>query len=145
MKTLKNKKRLGGKRTRSRRPKLFSIQNSIVVKLVEMLNTVKLYNWYTMNLSVHEATDKLYTKMNKNVDRMVQIIIGKTGLVVHNMCVKCTKIKTKKELVKKIVEYKTYLKGLSKKVDKNHDMDILSVRDEILGDFNELLYLFRLK
>ena len=55
------------------------------------------------------------------------------------------KIKTKKQLVGKINEYKGFLKSLNKKLNKDHDMDLLAVRDELLGDFNNLLYLFRLK
>ena len=98
-----------------------------------------------MSRSEHDATDDLYEKMNKHIDKMVEIMIGKTGLVVHNMCVKCNKIKTKKQLVGKINEYKSFLKSLNKKLNKDHDMDLLAVRDELLGDFNNLLYLFRLK
>lgn len=143
MKTKKNLHKMNI--TKKRRSGLRKIQNSIIVKLVEMLNTVKLYHWFTISRSEHDATDDLYDKMNKHIDRMVEIIIGKTGFVVHNMCVKCTKIKTKKSLVKKISEYKSYLKTLDRKVDKKHDMDLLAVRDELLGDFNQLLYLFRLK
>ena len=144
---MKTKKNFLNKKsfTKKRRPALFKIQNSIIVKLVEMLNTVKLYHWFTMSRSEHDATDDLYEKMNKHIDKMVEIMIGKTGLVVHNMCVKCNKIKTKKQLVGKINEYKSFLKSLNKKLNKDHDMDLLAVRAELLGDFNNLLYLFRLK
>ena len=97
MKTKKNLHKMNI--TKKRRSGLRKIQNSIIVKLVEMLNTVKLYHWFTISRSEHDATDDLYDKMNKHIDRMVEIIIGKTGFVVHNMCVKCTKIKTKKSQV----------------------------------------------
>ena len=39
-------------------------------------------------------------------------------------------------------EYREFLTDLSNKFDEKKDSDLLSIRDEILADINQFLYLF---
>ena len=42
-----------------------------------MLNMVKLYHWKTDSFSQHKATDELYESLNLNIDRFVEVLMGK--------------------------------------------------------------------
>jgi hypothetical protein len=44
----------------------------------------------------------------------------------------------------RVYEYREFLIGLNKTLDKDRDTDLLNVRDEILGDINQFLYLMTL-
>ena len=52
-------------------------KSHIVKVFLEMLNMIKLYHWKTKTYSQHKATDELYTKMQENVDRFVEVLLGK--------------------------------------------------------------------
>ena len=43
----------------------------IVIKFLEMLNTIKLYHWKTFSFAQHKATDELYAKLNENIDNFI--------------------------------------------------------------------------
>ena len=44
-----------------------------------MVNLVKLYHWKTKEYLVHKATEELKERLEYNVDRLVEILLGKCG------------------------------------------------------------------
>ena len=48
----------------------------------------------------------------------------------------------KKDFKSRMFEYREFLTDLSNKFDEKKDSDLLSIRDEILADINQFLYLF---
>ena len=108
-----------------------------------MLNTIKLYHWKTTSYSQHKATDSLYENLNSNIDKFIEVYLGK------NPRVDLTKIKSiplndfnsSQDFKKNILNYKKYLLSIS---FSHEDSDLLTIRDEILININQFLYLMTL-
>ncbi len=129
---------------------LHKIQEKVIIKFLEMLNVIKLYHWKTRNYATHKATDELYERLNEHIDKFVEILLGKNEGRANLMNIESIPIEDFDDIKvfkKKINSYKSYLIGLNKKksFDKKIDSDLFNVRDEILGDFNQFLYLLTFK
>jgi DNA-binding ferritin-like protein len=119
-------------------------KKSHLVKIfLEMLNVVKLYHWKTMSFSQHKATDELYERLNEHVDKFVEVLLGKDQSRI-NMIEKNIELldaSSTKEFQKRVFEYRGFLTDLDRYFDQKRDTDLLNIRDEILADINQFLYL----
>ena len=117
-------------------------QAHIVRVLIEILNLVKLYHWKTHSFAQHKATDELYEKLNENIDRFVEVLLGKKSSRIHMVSQRIQlmdqNLKTFKE---KIYEFRSFLVDLNNIFTSKQDTDLLSIRDDILADINQFLYL----
>jgi len=125
---------------------LKKFKKEIVIKFLEMLNIVKIYHWKTYSYATHKATDELYERLNEHIDQFVEVLLGKDGSRVDLMKVKTLDIRDYNDILnfkKKINSYKLYLIGLNKNkvLDSKLDSDLFNIRDEILADLNQFLYL----
>jgi len=125
---------------------LQSFEQEIVLKFLEMSNTVKLYHWKTYSYPTHKATDELYGKIGENMDKFVEVLLGKTGDRVHLERVKHLPLydySKVSDFKRKIEEYKSYLVDLDNKpaLKTMSNSDLYTIRDELLADFNQFLYL----
>ena len=125
-------------------------QQEITVKFMEMLMMIKLYHWKTYSYATHKATDELYTKLNGNIDTFMEVLFGKTQI--RTNLLNCRKISlidltSQEQLKREIEKYKNYLVDLSNNslMLKMTNTDLLNIRDEILGDLNQFLYLLTFK
>lgn len=147
--TVNNSNNLKANNNNSKRS-LHKIQEKIIVKFLEMLNVVKIYHWKTRHYATHKATDELYEKLNEHIDQFVEVMLGKNEGRVNLMNINSIPFEDFDDIKifkKKINSYKSYLVGLNKKksFDKKLDSDLFNIRDEILGDFNQFLYLLTFK
>lgn len=113
-----------------------------------MRNQIKLYHWQTYSHPRHKATDDVVKSLDEHIDLYVEVYMGKYGrmkmtrktgtFMIENM--------TDKKAVSYIKECCKILTGpLIKDLNPKVDSDLLNIRDEMLGDLNQLLYLFTLK
>jgi hypothetical protein len=107
----------------------------IVSTMLLIRNQVKLYHWQTKSFARHKATDDLVTSLDTNIDKFVEVFMGKYGRP------KVTKTMSLHNFVEKQVQYLQV--ALPKKL-KSSDSDLLNIRDEILADLNQVRYLFTL-
>lgn len=140
------------RRRYSSRPSLSVFQKEIAVVFLEMLMMVKLFHWKTTSYATHKATDELYTKLNANIDSFIEILLGKSGSRIDLMSNPERKIKlidlSNQESFKREVEaFKGYLVSLNdnKAMLSMSNTDLFNIRDTILGDLNQLLYLLTFK
>ena len=131
---------------------LAAFQKEIVVILLEMLMMVKLFHWKTTSHNIHKATDELYSKLNENIDSFIEVLLGKTGSRIDLMGNPERKFRLidlpNQEALKREVEaFKGYLVSLNdnKAMQKMSNTDLFSIRDTILGDMNQFLYLLTFK
>jgi len=129
---------------------LQQFQKEITIRFLEVIIMIKLYHWKTYSYATHKATDELYTKINEHMDRFVEILLGKTNERTDLMnvpSIKLNDLNSPIKLVEKIDNFKTYLVDLNQNKAMNlmGNMDLLTVRDEILGDLNQFLYLLTFK
>ena len=118
-------------------------KSEIVQKFMELLTMIKLYHWKTHSYAQHKATDELYGKLNENIDKFVEVLLGKSK---HRVNMLETKMKMydlddKTELKEHIFEYRQFLIDMDRCFSPKKDSDLFSIRDDILADLNQFLYL----
>lgn len=119
-------------------------EKSHIVKIfMEMLNTVKIYHWKTRSYAQHKATDELYSKLNENIDTFVETLSGKDGSRIKLMENEIELLETTSttQFKQRIYEYRSFLISMNKYFSSKTDTDLLNIRDEILGNINQFLYL----
>ena len=129
---------------------LKNFQREITVTFFEMLLLIKLFHWKTHSYATHKATDELYSKFNDDIDKFVEVLLGKTGSridLTNTKQIKLYDLNNTNELIRKIETFKSYLVSLTnnKAMKIMTNTDLLNIRDEILGDMNQFLYLLSFK
>ena len=127
-----------------------NFKKEITVKFLEMLLMVKLFHWKTNSYATHKATDELYSKLNDDIDKFIEVLLGKTGSRIDLMghkSISLIDLNSQEQLKSKIESFKSYLVGLTnnKGLGSMSNTDLLNIRDEILGDMNQFLYLLTFK
>jgi hypothetical protein len=148
MPTKRHRKRDGTRRRNS--SKLAAFQKEIAVVFLEMLMMVKLFHWKTTSYATHKATDELYTKLNENIDSFIEILLGKSGSridLLRNHKIKLIDLTNQEAFKQEVEDFKSYLVSLNdnKAMLTMSNTDLFSIRDTILGDLNQLLYLLTFK
>ena len=111
---------------------------------------IKLYHWKTYSYATHQATDDLYSKLNGHMDSFVEIMLGKHGDRVNLTRVKSISLKdytSVSDFKREILKFREFLIKLNtnKSMENLANTDLYNVRDEILGDINQFLYLLTFK
>jgi hypothetical protein len=119
----------------------------IINVLLTLRNQVKIYHWQTGSFARHKSTDDLVSSLDDNIDKFVEVHMGRYGvphfsknsgkIVVHD-----TSDKNAANLLHAGVKFLE--KDLPKFLKKT-DTDLLNIRDEILADLNQAIFLFRLR
>ena len=116
---------------------------------LHLRDQLKLYHWQTRVYARHIATDKVLEKLDKLIDSFVEVYIGKYGrskvsdknavINLHNL--------TEAGVVRFCRSSIKYLQGPLTKILKGlvGSEDLANIRDEMVADLNQLLYLFTLK
>ena len=123
---------------------------SITKKFMEILMMIKMYHWNTSSFATHQATDELYKKINESMDKFMEIFMGKTGKNIEMKQVDTIKVHnlmSKSKLKSEINSYKSYLVNLNNNpfMKLMTNTDLFNIRDELLADLNQFLYLLSLK
>ena len=151
MKTKQNHMKNIANKTRKHTNKThITFQKEITVMFLEMLMMVKLFHWKTYNYATHKATDELFTKLNQNVDEFIEILLGKNNSRINLMKhkkIRLIDLSDQHMLEKEIKCFKNYLVDLNnnKYIKHMSNTDLLNIRDTILGDLNQFLYLLSLQ
>ena len=129
---------------------LRNFQREITVQFFEMLLLIKLYHWKTYSYATHKATDDLYSKFNENMDHFTEVLLGKSGIridLMNKKQISLCDLNNQQELISKVNSFKSYLIGLTnnKAMKIMSNTDLLNIRDEMLGDMNQFLYLLSFK
>ena len=129
---------------------LRNFQREITVQFFEMLLLIKLYHWKTYSYATHKATDDLYSKFNENMDHFIEVLLGKSGIridLMNKKQISLYDLNNQQQLISKVNSFKSYLVGLTnnKAMKIMSNTDLLNIRDEMLGDMNQFLYLLSFK
>jgi DNA-binding ferritin-like protein len=143
-KSFKRKNRARNTKKNMKKPKLGQNKASkIVLTFLEFLNMIKLYHWKTRSYSQHKATDELYGRLNENIDKFVEVLLGKDQSRIHSMEKHLNLINTDNmtDIKAHVFEYRNFLSEMNIYFDEKKDSDLLSIRDDLLADINQFLYL----
>ena len=127
-----------------------SFQKQITIVFLEMLMMVKLFHWKTHSYATHKATDDLYGSLNENIDKFIEVLLGNTGSridLMNQKSITLMDLNSQENLKSKIMSFKSYLVGLdnNKALNSMSNTDLFNIRDEILGNLNQFLYLLTFK
>ena len=128
--------------------KNITLKSELINHFLELLMIIKVYHWKTKSYPEHKATDKLYGELNENIDKFVEIMLGKNNsrLNMKGKSIKFSDPNTTTQIKKIIYTYRDLLElKINKYINVKHDTDLLNIRDEILGNLNQFLYLLTLK
>lgn len=151
VKTYKKKLGVGTRKNKtSRNGSLIDFQKQITVVFLEILLLIKLYHWKTHSYSTHKATDSLYSKLNENMDSFMEVLLGKTGTridLTSHKNIRLIDLTSQDSLKREIEAFKGYLISLNdnKAMKSMSNTDLFNIRDTILGDMNQFLYLLSFK
>jgi len=131
-----------------------AFEREITLRFLEMIVMIKLYHWKTYTYATHIATDDLYSKVNKNMDKFIEVLLGKVGNRINLLKTSSLKLidfnssaDDTKKFKHEIDKFKEYLVNLNSNpfMVKMANSDLYNIRDEILSDLNQFLYLFTFK
>lgn len=121
-------------------------EQNLVHVFLEITIAVKLYHWSTQSYAEHKATDELYERLDKNIDRFIEVYLGKDQTRVKGIEQRMNfEFKNRRNFVKKIKAFRTYLGKMESWMGTESNSDLLSIRDDILADVNQFMYLLTLK
>lgn len=122
----------------------------LILTFMEILNTIKIFHWSTLSYPSHKATDELHSKMSELVDSFIEKYIGGVGggktpsfHVKGGHNIPFCECKSLEHFRTKLAEYKTFLVSLTERLDGV--TELLNIRDEMLGEIDQAVYLLRLK
>lgn len=120
--------------------------NRIVHFFFSLQNQIRVYHWQTNSYARHKATDSLLGKLDDNVDKFMEVYQGKYGkLKIGNgsPIETASGHLTDDQAVLYLKEAIKFLSSLEiEGILAPKDTDLLNIRDEIVGDINQTLYLF---
>jgi hypothetical protein len=121
-------------------------KRAIIGVFMETLHMIKLYHWNTRSYSQHKATDELHERLSGNMDKFVEVFLGKTGARLHHMDekIRLLNIQRSHDLKQRIYQFREFMIEMNDCLHKHRDTDLLNIRDEILADLNQFLYLLTL-
>ena len=131
------------------------INNTIKVFFTVQLN-IKLFHWNTSSYAQHIATDKFSGKLLELTDKFVEVFIGKYSYKpnLNNFSgskkgggIDTTKITFYNNDIDTIKTLLNDFSNILNNIENNNinDKSLLTIRDELLGEINQTLYLLQLK
>lgn len=116
--------------------------NEIVTFFFNLQIVNKVYHWNTTLYARHKATDKFNEKFLDLIDKFVEVFIGSYNIKPQiNIINPNNKYMSDEGIIKLFTFTRDYLKTFESFIDST---DLLNIRDEILGEVNQTLYLFNL-
>lgn len=133
-------------KTQKNRTKTGTLEADLAGVYMELLNMVKLFHWKTNSYATHVATDELYAKLNKHIDKFMEVLFGKRQSRIggDSMSLTIVNIEKTASAEKRIKKYVKFLRGLDKRLNPEKDSELLSIRDDILNDVHQFSYLLSL-
>lgn len=108
------------------------------IVFLRILDIIKLFHWNTKDYSKHKATDAFHEALGKLVDSYVEEHFGQSGRIIAHETVRYDTL-SDDAFLKEIKQFKEYLIHM-----KNPSTDLSNIRDEMLGEVNQFLYLWTL-
>jgi hypothetical protein len=115
----------------------------LIQDFMNFLVNMKIYHWKTNSYPRHKASDECFEKIQELIDEFVEVYIGKysrSKMFSHDGSKKSYSILNlnDKTVIPFVNKFKVKLEKLKLKGD------LLNIRDEMVAELNQCLYLFTL-
>jgi len=122
------------------------MKEELTLKLIQIQTQFKFLHWQTFGDAKHKAYGEIYDSLTGNIDKFVEIMMGKQGRVEFDPEFSIMFQDIKNLSVQNFLDGITeFLVGMTDQLDNRYDTDLLNIRDEMLGDINQLKYRLTLK
>lgn len=117
-----------------------------VLIMFEFLLNFKLYHWNTNRFSRHKASDEIFQSSLSLMDQFVEVCIGKYGRSTVQIDKQQIDLRTPtdEQALELLHALKHFLIDLAPHLSSKHDSDLLNIRDSLLSNVNQCIYLFTL-
>lgn len=115
--------------------------NNIVTTFMQTKDLVQIYHWQTSNYARHVAAGDLYNKLNTKIDLFVEAYQRNSRINIGTKSIKLTNMSNTK-IDNLLSQFAKFLVKITSVIKNNPDL--LNIRDEILADINQTIYLFTL-
>ena len=113
---------------------------------MELQAQVKINHWQTKGYARHKAFDELYGGLVDLTDTFAEAAMGKYGRFAFEPEFSIMFQDIQSLSVQNFMDGITeFLVSMTDQLDSRYDTDLLNLRDEMLGDINQLKYLLTLK
>ena len=108
---------------------------------------LKLYHWQTSSYARHKAVDHQLKELEEHIDLFVEVWAGRYGRPAITRTTNTIQLRnlTERTAPKFVTDSINYLQGPLTRSLKGTDTDLASIRDDLVGNLHQLLYLFSLK
>jgi hypothetical protein len=122
------------------------MKEELTLKLVQIQLQFKFLHWQTFGDAKHRAYGGIYDSLGENIDKFVESMMGKYGRPEFDsefsLMFQDISALSVQNFMDGITEF---LVGMTDQLDSRYDTDLLNIKDEMLGDINQLKYLLTLK
>jgi len=123
----------------------------VIPGLLGFIHTIKLHHWNTHDYGMHKSIDDFHSSISSKVDHFVEILLAKSeyggrSKLIKPMSLHIRTFNDKHAFVLYLNDFKHFLVGLSlnRVFNTPANSDISAIKDEMVGDVNQLLYLLSL-
>jgi hypothetical protein len=106
---------------------------------------IKMYHWQTSSYARHKATNNLLESLDSLIDKFMEIYQGKFGKIPSGFTSINIRTLTDEEsavdFIQKCIDFLNNITEEDTNISSN-DTDLLNIRDEMVGQLNQTLYLF---
>lgn len=117
--------------------------DSLVANFFRVQLLIKINHWQTNSYSRHKATDALLQSLLEKIDRFVECLQGSRDKKVKfgdDNYIQLVNV-SDNEIVRILKAFTLYLRDMDSYIEET---DLLNLRDEMLADVHQALYLFTL-
>lgn len=122
------------------------MKEELILKFVQIQNQFRFLHWQTFGDAKHRAYGEIYSSLGDNIDKFTEIMMGKQGRPEFDsefsIMFQDISVLSVQNFMDGITEF---LVSITDHLDSRYDTDLLNIRDEMLGDINQLKYLLTLK
>jgi len=109
-----------------------------------LLGQIKLFHWSVMKYSIHIALDKLHSQLSDNIDKFVEIYIGKFNRQpLNTFIINMTASSDCNNILSYLDTQRDNLKKIRTSLNKTSELQ--NIIDEMLGNIDQSIYLIRLE
>jgi hypothetical protein len=100
---------------------------------------LRMFHWTSKIYNQHVITGKLYEALDEKIDKFVEILLSTRNLDATHLTVRSTTL-NREGLMKKLNEFIIFLGQF----DGDLSSDLLNIRDEMLADVHQHIYLLKM-
>ena len=122
------------------------MKEELTLKLVQIQLQFKFLHWQTFGDAKHRAYGGIYDSLGDLIDKFAESMMGKYGRFAFEPEFSIMFQDIQSLSVQNFMDGITeFLVSMTDQLDSRYDTDLLNLRDEMLGDINQLKYLLTLK